>query len=687
MDIRNTPLAGGDLLRPNQAPAQGVEVARNVNLQLTGAADVKAAHTFFQPAGAGPAPPIPGFGGAEASATHVMVNATEGLSVAAAHMAGKLGESAAMGAAQTAGAQAVSPLIQMIMRMPGHIGLLSSMFEALGHFFFGPDLLAALDPLHFITQHAEGAASVFHAISEQIGHMSLLPHHLGGDMHFSEMTDSGSTLHFNEDIYHSSIQGHGIRLSDAAASPRDGLNASGYADVYKPHFEQGGSNPASLSSQGYTSSADRGYLLSDAGTATFRPTMTGQGSSLNFSSPSPVNQQPIQMPGLSPSPTHPLHSLPTAQPPAHSLLKPVSSMPIHRVEPAAVEIPKHAVDDTKPIFETIKNARTEVPHAATSMHPHLLEHSSHSVEHQAAAQSHVAQSHAAHADSHAQAQHADNANTHKNVGHENQISQKHLAQAHPNHHAELHPEAHQAHTNADYVVKHGDSLWKIAHNNLGEGSRWSEIYHLNQASLGNHPELLHAGSHLQMPAREIASADYIVKPGDNLWTISQHHLGGGEHWSELLKANHGTLIHGSLIHPGQHLALGGEHATPSLLSPNTNTAMSASPHPLISHPAISQPAVSHSAVSHSISQHDPHSLIQQAPSHPVQLASNEPHFAQHPITAAPTQPISIQHQFVNVPAANSVPQSVNLTQTYAPHMAPVQDAAAFRPEIILRNHQ
>ncbi len=38
-------------------------------------------------------------------------------------------------AALTPGAEPISPIIQLIMRMPGHIGLLSSFFEALGALF------------------------------------------------------------------------------------------------------------------------------------------------------------------------------------------------------------------------------------------------------------------------------------------------------------------------------------------------------------------------------------------------------------------------------------------------------------------------------------------------------------------------------------------------------------------------
>lgn len=51
-----------------------------------------------------------------------------------------------------------------------------------------------------------------------------------------------------------------------------------------------------------------------------------------------------------------------------------------------------------------------------------------------------------------------------------------------------------------YLVVRGDSLWLIAKNQLGSGSRWQEIYELNQNILAN-PELIYAGQKLAMPRR------------------------------------------------------------------------------------------------------------------------------------------------------------------------------------------
>lgn len=45
----------------------------------------------------------------------------------------------------------------------------------------------------------------------------------------------------------------------------------------------------------------------------------------------------------------------------------------------------------------------------------------------------------------------------------------------------------------DWVVKKGDSLWKIAATRLGSGTRWPEIYNLNKARLNLKPAEIYKG--------------------------------------------------------------------------------------------------------------------------------------------------------------------------------------------------
>lgn len=50
-----------------------------------------------------------------------------------------------------------------------------------------------------------------------------------------------------------------------------------------------------------------------------------------------------------------------------------------------------------------------------------------------------------------------------------------------------------------YVVKPGDSLWKIAQKTLGNGSRYMEIFNANKPPLGSNPSLIYPGQVLTIP--------------------------------------------------------------------------------------------------------------------------------------------------------------------------------------------
>jgi nucleoid-associated protein YgaU len=51
-----------------------------------------------------------------------------------------------------------------------------------------------------------------------------------------------------------------------------------------------------------------------------------------------------------------------------------------------------------------------------------------------------------------------------------------------------------------YVVEQGDTLFSIATSQLGDGSKWPEIYDLNKSVIGDNPALIHPGQKLTIPA-------------------------------------------------------------------------------------------------------------------------------------------------------------------------------------------
>jgi LysM repeat protein len=115
---------------------------------------------------------------------------------------------------------------------------------------------------------------------------------------------------------------------------------------------------------------------------------------------------------------------------------------------------------------------------------------------------------------------------------------------------------------ASYTVQKGDNLWNIAEKQLGDGSKWTEIYKMNQDVIGQNPDLIFSGTELKLPGgmeQSVADAGkYIVKPGDNLWDIAKHQLGDGNKWGDLFKANEGVIgDNPRLILPGQELSMPG----------------------------------------------------------------------------------------------------------------------------------
>lgn len=81
-----------------------------------------------------------------------------------------------------------------------------------------------------------------------------------------------------------------------------------------------------------------------------------------------------------------------------------------------------------------------------------------------------------------------------------------------------------------YLVKRGDSLWRIAENELGDGRRFPEIVALNESVLGGRPDFISPGTVLLVPAetglrRTGAEREYVVRAGDTLSEIAESRLG------------------------------------------------------------------------------------------------------------------------------------------------------------------
>lgn len=125
----------------------------------------------------------------------------------------------------------------------------------------------------------------------------------------------------------------------------------------------------------------------------------------------------------------------------------------------------------------------------------------------------------------------------------------------------------------DHTVKRGDTLWSLAEAHLGDGARYGEIVELNPKTLGDDPGFLAPGTVLTIPtpATEAAGADgtRVVEPGDTLSKIANEELGDPERYPEIYEASKDTaqpgdrqLVDPDLILPGWTLTIPGA-ATPA----------------------------------------------------------------------------------------------------------------------------
>jgi nucleoid-associated protein YgaU len=105
------------------------------------------------------------------------------------------------------------------------------------------------------------------------------------------------------------------------------------------------------------------------------------------------------------------------------------------------------------------------------------------------------------------------------------------------------------------IVKPGDSLWKLAEENLGKGLRWRDILAVNPAIVD--ANRIEAGSQIFLPS--IASSfrtatKIIVRKGDTLTSIAHNQFGHASYWSCIAQAN--PAVHdANLIYEGQLVLL------------------------------------------------------------------------------------------------------------------------------------
>lgn len=112
-----------------------------------------------------------------------------------------------------------------------------------------------------------------------------------------------------------------------------------------------------------------------------------------------------------------------------------------------------------------------------------------------------------------------------------------------------------------YQVKPGDTLSTIAKRQLGSARRWPELYAMNRNRISN-PRMIRAGQLISLPGAggvnlAHGGRTYVVRPGDSLFRIASSQLGNASRWPMLYSLNRDHLRSARMIFPGQHITLPG----------------------------------------------------------------------------------------------------------------------------------
>jgi nucleoid-associated protein YgaU len=113
------------------------------------------------------------------------------------------------------------------------------------------------------------------------------------------------------------------------------------------------------------------------------------------------------------------------------------------------------------------------------------------------------------------------------------------------------------------TVQPGDSLWKLAQQNLGRGNRYHELLAVNPSVVN--PNQIRTGAQLNLPvvvatlhptrnASDTTAPTIKVRKGDTLWNLAKSNLGRSSAWPCLAAANP-SISDPNRIYEGQNLIL------------------------------------------------------------------------------------------------------------------------------------
>jgi nucleoid-associated protein YgaU len=471
----------------------------------------------------------------------------------------------------------ISPLIQLIMRMPGHLGLLSSLFEAVQNMILPHvDVLGQLG--HFDFSTLVGHGHVLTALSDHVpvdlSAMSTDPHILHS---LQEGVAGGGHV---GDL--SKLQLH----ADTTASyTKSALNVSGTVDLNKPQFEGAGSvgKGSALAPPGISEVSPSNHL---AGVQRIFSQKLFEGvapPNASASMTSSVSSVPTSAPTSAPSSLGDLHASAQGFQPHLEAARAgggITDGAVYGAPSADASSfgPSGGVSDTLGAKHVLGNSDVappssnavggpeystpqevaqpiglkakelslasidKVPAASHAPVTHLTHHMSptkiamtNAVQHSGAASGAQPAVHSAQAGAPHSAQTPSTHAVHDQIVHgqphkvqyddharaTGSSGQPAQADAPANSQANAQPADATQTTDApanpeaveSYTIRSGDCLWNIAKDHLGNAMRWQDIYKLNMDQIGTNPDLIHPGVNLHMPSDGQSIAQGVTDGG------------------------------------------------------------------------------------------------------------------------------------------------------------------------------
>lgn len=116
-----------------------------------------------------------------------------------------------------------------------------------------------------------------------------------------------------------------------------------------------------------------------------------------------------------------------------------------------------------------------------------------------------------------------------------------------------------------YTVKPGDNLWDISKDHLGGGQHWGDLYKENASTIGSNPDLIHPGDKLHMPdgsTHSEASENLASSHGQHVsHNAHANHISHNANSAHAANANHISHNNQHVSHNTQHLNQ--NHAAPA----------------------------------------------------------------------------------------------------------------------------